>query len=132
MAGDERTSGAESWLSEQERVLIEMQARICHVLSSPRRLEVLYALRDGEVSAGELARLLDTSQANVSQHLALMRQHGMVTARKDGQTMYYRLVSREILGACDAVRRVLLEQLTRQQELLQPASDEHPTSDVQP
>lgn len=123
MAGDEQTTASSDWLSEQERALIEMQARICHVLSSPRRLEVLYALRDNEVSAGDLARMLGTSQANVSQHLALMRQHGIVTARKEGQTMYYRLVSREILGACDAVRRVLLEQLTRQQELLQPAGE---------
>lgn len=123
MAGDEQTVAPPAWLTEQERALIELQARICQVLSSPRRLEVLYALRDGEVSAGDLARLLDTSQANVSQHLALMRQHGLVTARKEGQMMYYRLVSREILGACDAVRRVLVEQLTRQQELLQPAGD---------
>lgn len=123
MAGDEQGVVVPKRLTEQELALIEMQARICHVLSSPRRLEVLYALRDGEVSAGDLARLLDTSQANVSQHLALMRQHGLVTGRKDGQTMYYRLVSREVLAACDAVRRVLLEQLTRQQELLQPSGD---------
>lgn len=123
MAGEEQTTASPSWLSEQERALIEMQARICQVLSSPRRLEVLYALRDQEVSAGDLARMLDTSQANVSQHLALMRQHGLVTARKEGQTMYYHLVSREILGACDAVRRVLVEQIARQQELLQPAGE---------
>lgn len=118
MTGGAQQTGP-NWLSEQERTLIEMQARICHVLSSPRRLEVLYALRDGEISVGDLAKMLDTSQANVSQHLALMRQHDLVNARKDGQTMYYRLVSRDILGACDAVRQVLLEQLTRQQELLQ-------------
>lgn len=125
---DEQMPVSEGWLSDQERTLIEMQARICHVLSSPRRLELLYALQGGEVSAGDLARLLDTSQANVSQHLALMRQHSIVTARKDGQTMYYRLVSHEILRACEAVRRVLLEQLQRQQQLLQPAEDMQPST----
>ncbi|HEY8393852.1 MAG TPA: metalloregulator ArsR/SmtB family transcription factor [Thermaerobacter sp.] len=98
---------------DTDKQLLELQARLCHVLASPKRLEILYTLADGEMTAGELARAVDTTTANLSQHLALMRQFGLVESRKEGLNVYYRLASREILEACRAVRAVLLEHLRR-------------------
>ena len=99
--------------ADTDRGLLELQARLCHVLASPKRLEILYTLARGEMTAGELARAVDTTTANLSQHLALMRQFGLVESRKEGLNVYYRLASREILEACQAVRAVLLEHLRR-------------------
>ena len=99
--------------TDTEKQLLELQARLCHVLASPKRLEILYTLAGGEMTAGELARVVDTTTANLSQHLALMRQYGLVESRKEGLNVYYRLASREILEACQAVRHVLLEHLRR-------------------
>ena len=62
-------------------------------LSNPHRLMILCQLLEGERSVGELAEFLDLRSANVSQHLALLRREGMVSARRDGQTIYYAIAS---------------------------------------
>lgn len=101
-----------------ERQILELQARICHILANPKRLEILYNLVDGEMTAGELARAVDTTTANMSQHLALMRQYGLVSSRKEGLNVYYSLAMPEILEACQAVRNVLMEYLRRRAALV--------------
>ena len=103
--------------SDVERQLLQLQARLCHVLASPIRLEILYTLADGEMTAGDLARAVDTTTANLSQHLGLMRQYGLVESRKEGLNVYYRLGSPEILEACRVVRQVLLDHLRRSGQL---------------
>ncbi|HKK22803.1 MAG TPA: metalloregulator ArsR/SmtB family transcription factor [Pseudohaliea sp.] len=55
------------------------------------RLLVLCELKSGEVAVGELARRLDIKQSPLSQHLARMRHAGVVTARREAQTVYYRV-----------------------------------------
>jgi len=72
---------------------------------------ILDCLRDGEKSVNELARLVGARQANVSQHLALMRQRGIVTIRKHGANVYYKVANPKIIQACDLIREVLFEQL---------------------
>jgi DNA-binding transcriptional ArsR family regulator len=103
---------------EQDKRIYELQARLCQVLASPKRLEILYTLKDSEMTAGELARSVDVTMPNLSQHLSLMKQHGLVESRKEGLNMYYKVSSDHILDVCDTVRRVLAEQLTRQSILL--------------
>lgn len=103
---------------EQDKRIFEFQARLCQVLASPKRLEILYTLKETELTAGELAKAVDVTMPNLSQHLSLMKQHGLVESRKEGLNMYYRLSSEHILAVCDSVRRVLAEQLARQSVLL--------------
>jgi ArsR family transcriptional regulator, virulence genes transcriptional regulator len=103
---------------EQDKRIFEFQARLCQVLASPKRLEILYTLKETELTAGDLAKAVDVTMPNLSQHLSLMKQHGLVESRKEGLNMYYRLSSEHILAVCDAVRRVLAEQLARQSVLL--------------
>lgn len=104
---------------EHDRRIFELQAEICHVLASPKRLEILYSLRDGELPAGELARRLGISTANLSQHLSIMRQTGLLHSRKEGLNVYYRVAIPEILEACAVLRQVLQENLARRSEILQ-------------
>lgn len=87
-------------------------------MANPKRLEILYTLKDGEMTPGDLFKVVGGTTANLSQHLGLMRQHGLVESRKEGLNIYYRLTSPEILEACRAVRRVLVERLMRQSDLL--------------
>ena len=91
--------------------LYKLHAGICHALASPRRLEIIDRLRGHEMSVNELARTLGISQGNLSQHLGLMRQRGIVTARRSGVNVFYRLTSPKIVKACDLMRQVLLEHL---------------------
>lgn len=62
-------------------------------LANGHRLMILCQLLDGERSVGDLARLLGVRASIVSQHLALLRKDGMVTARRDGQTHWYAIAS---------------------------------------
>lgn len=98
-------------MDERERKLFAMQAQLCQVLADPSRLELLHLLGDGERTVGELVAATGLRQANVSQHLALLRQRGVVNARRAGTTVYYALADREILQACAITRGVLLRQL---------------------
>ena len=71
------------------------------------------ALRHGERSVSDLASLLGIRKANISQHLMVLRAKGIVTPRRDGQTIFYRLASPKVIQACDLMREVLLEHLAR-------------------
>jgi ArsR family transcriptional regulator len=94
-----------------DRRLYELHARICQTLSNPKRLEIIDRLREGELPVSGLAEATRISQANLSQHLALMREKGMVIARREGANVYYRLSNPKIIQACDLMRQVLLEHL---------------------
>jgi DNA-binding transcriptional ArsR family regulator len=60
-------------------------------LANPHRLMILCLLSQGERSVGDLAAALDLRVSTMSQHLALLRRSGLVTTRRDGQTMHYRI-----------------------------------------
>jgi DNA-binding transcriptional ArsR family regulator len=69
-------------------------------LSNRHRLLIICQLIDGERSVGDLAEFLDLRDSTVSQHLALLRKDGLVSARRDAQTIYYSIASdpaREVL-----------------------------------
>ena len=97
--------------------VFEMQADICKTLANPTRLRILHALREGEKSVGELADLLDLRQANLSQHLSILRQAQILKTRKQGANIYYSVAYPKINVACDLVRELLIESLGRRQEL---------------
>lgn len=94
-----------------DRQLYKLHAGICHTLANPKRLEIIDKLRDQELSVTELTEALEISQANLSQHLSLMRQRGIVTTRREGLNVFYRLSNPKIIKACDLMRQVLLENL---------------------
>ena len=100
-----------------DRQLYKLHASICHTLSNPKRLEIIEKLRTCEMSVTELASALDISQSNLSQHLALMRQRGILTSRREGLNVFYSLSNPKITQACDLMRQVLLEHLEAGAEL---------------
>ena len=94
-----------------DRQIYKLHASICHTLANPKRLEIIDKLRARELSVTALAKALEISQANLSQHLAIMRQKGIVTTRRDGLNVFYKLSNPKIVKACDLMRQVLLEHL---------------------
>lgn len=97
--------------------MFRLQAEICKTLAEPKRLMILHELRDGERSVGQLVSALEVPQANVSQHLAILRERGIVTTRREGTTIHYSLASPKIGEACDLVQQVLEEQLSGRRAL---------------
>ena len=66
-------------------------AQLLKALANEKRLQILCLLTAGERSVGDINALLDLSQSALSQHLARMRDEGLVTFRRDAQTLYYRI-----------------------------------------
>ena len=99
--------------------IFAMHAEVCKTLADPKRLRIINVLRDGERTVGEMARTLGLRQANLSQHLMLLRERGVVTTRRQGLNIYYSLSSPKIVQACDLMREVLAEHLARSAQLSQ-------------
>lgn len=97
--------------------IYEMHAEICKVFTSPKRLEIIDLLRDEEKSVNDLSASIGISQSNVSQHLAKLREKGVVAVRREGNNMYYSISNPKILDACRLMREVLLENLGKSGEL---------------
>lgn len=76
------------------------QAALCRVFASATRILILWSLSGGEKSVGEIAAEVGLTMPSTSQHLRLMKMHGVVTARRDGQTIYYRSSG----GSCPLVQ----------------------------
>lgn len=90
--------------------IARLHANVCKGLGDAKRLMILNALRDGPRSVSDICTELDLRQVNASQHLAILREKGLVTSRKEGQWVYYELSSPKILMAMDLLREVMVEQ----------------------
>ncbi len=98
-------------MSSIRQELTLLHASVCKGLADPKRLLIINALRDGERTVTDLVDELTLPQANVSQHLAVLRDKGLVSARKDGQFAYYSVTSKKIIEAMDLLREVMAEQV---------------------
>ncbi len=108
---------------EHNKRVFELHAGICRTLAHPKRLEILSLLRKGELPVGELAERMGVSLPNVSQHLAVLRDKGIVMTRRKGVNIYYQVAEPKIIQACDLMRDVLLDQLVQSAELAESLQD---------
>jgi len=74
-------------------------------LANPVRLRILCLICDREVSVGDIAEALHVRQSVVSQHLALLRKDGLVSTRRDGQTIYYALADKNVVHVMSALQQ---------------------------
>jgi DNA-binding transcriptional ArsR family regulator len=97
--------------------IYRLQAELCKALSDPKRLLIIKELRGGERTVTELMALLGLKQSNTSQHLGKMRRIGVISFRREGNTVFYRLANPRIAEACDLVHQVIAEQLQNSRSL---------------
>jgi ArsR family transcriptional regulator, virulence genes transcriptional regulator len=95
-----------------DKSIYEMQAEICKTLTNPKRIEILNTLKNEEKTVTEIVEALGASKANVSQHLAVMRHKGILTTRREGVNIYYRVSNPKVIDACTLMKEVLFEQAT--------------------
>ena len=93
-----------------DKSIFEMQAEICKTLTNPKRIEILNVLRNEERTVTELVNAVGASKANVSQHLAVMRHKGILTTRREGVNIFYRVANPKVIEACSLMKEVLFEQ----------------------
>lgn len=98
--------------------LYNLHAEICKVFSNPIRLEILNLLRDKSRSVTELVKKSGLTQANISQHLSIMKSKGIVISDRKGKNIYYKLTNPRIIKAFDIMREVLAERLKKEERIL--------------
>ncbi len=91
--------------------LVELIARRFRVMGEPTRIRLLDHLRDGEQSVNELAARCGAGQQNVSKHLTVLAEAGVVARRKQGNHAFYRIADPAVLGLCEQVCGSLEQQL---------------------
>jgi DNA-binding transcriptional ArsR family regulator len=96
-----------------------LHANICDALADPKRIAMLYVLREGATTVNQLAETLDLPQATVSRHLKILRERRLAQARRDGMNVYYSLTNDKVLKALDLLREVLNDNLAHGVRLMQ-------------
>ena len=88
---------------------LQLVAARFKVLSDPMRLRILQVLETGETSVSALAEAVESTQPNVSKHLKLMQEAGMLSRRQEGNTVYYSISDPTVFELCDVVCSSLAE-----------------------
>ncbi len=89
--------------------VFELHAEILKALAHPKRLEIIHLLRDRSLTVSQIQAMLDLPQANLSQHLTILRHNQVVTTKKKGKQIFYKLSHQNFIKASDLLRCVLLE-----------------------
>ena len=105
----------------EKKEFYKLHSEFCKTISSPKRQEILDALREKETTVNELIKKTGISQSNLSQHLAILRSKGIVHARRDGTNLYYSITNKKIIKAYDLVSQVLMESLASQNKTIKDA-----------
>ena len=85
---------------------IELAARSLKAMSHPLRLKILCALGSKEISVQEIVEIVGTSQSNISQHLGILREKGILITRKHANRVYYRVSDKRTLRLIGMMREV--------------------------
>jgi DNA-binding transcriptional ArsR family regulator len=96
-----------------------LHAQICQGLADPNRILILYLLAESPRYVTELTEKLDVSQPTVSRHLKVLRDRGLVTSARDGNTVHYALRDRRVIQALDLLRAVMADVLAERAELVE-------------
>jgi len=95
-----------------------LHANICKTLANPKRLEIISLLGDGELTATQLTKKINISKANLSQHMSLLSEKGVVISRREGTNVFYKLSDDRITKACELMRQVLIKNLEQNKNIL--------------
>ncbi len=109
-----------------QNILWEYKASVFHALAHPTRIAIVEELRDGEISARVLQERLGVEQANLSQHLAILRSRQIVNNRKEGNQVFYSLRNQTLLEVLDLMRRYFQANLAEAVQMLGEIEAERP------
>jgi DNA-binding transcriptional ArsR family regulator len=106
--------------------LRRFKSEIFQGLAHPTRIAIVEALREGELSAGQLIERLDIEQANASQHLAILRVKHIVVNRKVGNQVFYSIRDTALIKVLDILRRYFYSQLSSTVSMLEEVAQAGP------
>ena len=96
-------------MSQSSDTMFKRQAQILKALASESRLKIVNRLARGECSVGELTDLIGSDRTTVSKHLAVLRAHGIVADRREGNVVFYTLLTPCVVNLFACATQVLKE-----------------------
>lgn len=81
-----------------KKVVYKKTAELFRIIANSKRLEILDAIKDKELSVNELSKMLGTLKSNTSQHLAILRYSGLVVTRRDGKNIFYKISDAKVIN----------------------------------
>ncbi|MCK5124893.1 MAG: winged helix-turn-helix transcriptional regulator [candidate division Zixibacteria bacterium] len=109
----------------ENKEIFQIHSEVCKTLASPIRLMILALLAKREMSVGEIVEIIGVNLANISQHLGTLRSKNIVKGRKEGQMVFYSLVDKRLIEACNIIRSVILENMKEQGKLAKDFDHSH-------
>jgi ArsR family transcriptional regulator len=97
----------------KEKDIFRMQAQLMKAVANEARLKIVHRLAEGECSVGQLTGVIGLDQSTVSKHLSLLRAHGIVRDRRDGNIVYYELLTPCVLNFFSCATQVMKERAGR-------------------
>lgn len=98
--------------------LYKLHADFCKFMANPKRIEMLFLLGEKEMCVDEIASQMNVRVPNISQHLAVMRERGVVEVRRESTKMYYKLSNPKTLQACLIMRDAMIEQMEKTMKVI--------------
>lgn len=89
--------------------VFKLHSDLLKALAHPRRLEIIQLLREGELNVSQMQQMLGLPQANLSQHLMVLKENGVVEFKKTGKQVVYKLAHKNFVDASDLMRGILIE-----------------------
>ena len=94
-------------------------ADLCKMLSNPTRLKILEELRRGKKTVSDIVSSINASQSSISQHLGELRKRNLVESERKGSHIYYSISNKKIIEACDKIREVLFDKISKNKDLIE-------------
>lgn len=102
----------------EKKLLYNLHADVCKALAHELRIEIIDVLKDKELTFGNIEKKTGAGKSNLSQHLTVMVQKGILIHRKEGLHAYYKLSSTKVYKAFHIMREVLKERIHKQSGLI--------------
>lgn len=101
-----------------DKEIYRLHADFCKFMANPKRIEILFLLGEKELCVEEIAEKMGIKIPNVSQHLSIMREKGVVDTRREGTKIYYKIANPKTLQACLIMRDAMIEQMEKNFKLI--------------
>jgi DNA-binding transcriptional ArsR family regulator len=102
--------------------ITQLHADFCSALADSTRLILLYSLADGPRSVTELTQELGQPQPTISRHLKILRDRGMVIAKRQGTMVQYAIDDRRVIDALDILRSIMRDNIQKRASLIEEES----------
>ncbi len=99
-------------------MVYEKQADLCSALANPIRLKILDLLAEQEYSAKDLGEVLGLPKSNISQHLSVLKNAGILQVRSEGLYQFLSLAMPEVKQACNMVKKMLISKMEKESEFM--------------